>query len=120
MTGEELEKEAEKSLDKRLGTYAYIRKQDCYINYVDGYTDGALPREKRIAELEKENAELKKDKEELCHSISEGGKACVYLNDQLTEAKKLLKEWLQTSKASGCDNINIVTDTEQFISGVEK
>lgn len=70
--------------------------------------------------LDKENAELKKDKKELCHSISEGGKACVYLNEQLTKAKELLKQWLQTSKTSGCDNINIVTDTEQFLSEVKK
>ena len=42
------------------------------------------------------------------------------LDDQLTKAKELLKQWLQTSKASSCDNINIVTDTEQFISEVEK
>ena len=41
MIEEELKQEAEKSLDKRLGTYAYIRKQDCYTNYVDGYIDGA-------------------------------------------------------------------------------
>ena len=41
MTKEELKQDAEKSLDKRLGTYAYIRKQDCYTNYVDGYIDGA-------------------------------------------------------------------------------
>ena len=61
MIEEELKQEAEKSLDKRLGTYAYIRKQDCYTNYVDGYIDGAEPREKRIAELEKENAELEND-----------------------------------------------------------
>jgi chromosome segregation ATPase len=47
-----LKQEAEKGLDKRLGTYAYIRKQDCYTNYVDGYIDSAEPREKRIAELE--------------------------------------------------------------------
>jgi hypothetical protein len=53
MTKEELKQEAEKSLDKRLGTYAYIRKQDCYTNYVDGYIDSAEPREKRIAELER-------------------------------------------------------------------
>ena len=33
----------------------------------------------------------------------------------ITNAKELLKQWLQTSKASGCDNINIVTDTEQFL-----
>ena len=65
MTKEELKQEAEKSLDKRLGTYAYIRKQDCYTNYVDGYMDSAEPREKQIqidAEqiraLQKQNGEL--------------------------------------------------------------
>lgn len=62
MTKEELVNEAEKSLDKRLGTYAYIRKQDCYTNYVDGYIDSAEPREKQIAELEQENTELKTKK----------------------------------------------------------
>jgi hypothetical protein len=41
-------------------------------------------------------------------------------DEQLTKAKELLKQWLHTSKASGCDNINIVTDTEQFLSEVEK
>ena len=56
MTKEELKQEAEKSLDKRLGTYAYIRKQDCYTNYVDGYIDSAEPREKRIEELEEKLA----------------------------------------------------------------
>ena len=33
----------------------------------------------------------------------------------IIKAKDLLKQWLQTSKASSCDNINIVTDTEQFL-----
>ena len=42
--------------------------------------------------LDKENAELRKDKKELCHSISEGGKACVYLNEQLTKAKEIIKK----------------------------
>ena len=56
---EELVNEAEKSLDKRLGTYAYIRKQDCYTNYVDGYIDSAEPREKRIAELEAQIEKMK-------------------------------------------------------------
>jgi NAD-dependent SIR2 family protein deacetylase len=59
MIEEELKQDAEKSLDKRLGTYAYIRKQDCYTNYVDGYTDGAEPREKRIAELEAQIEKMK-------------------------------------------------------------
>jgi DNA repair exonuclease SbcCD ATPase subunit len=61
MTKEELKQEAEKSLDKRLGTYAYIRKQDCYTNYVDGYIDSAEPREKRIAELERKLEQTEKD-----------------------------------------------------------
>ena len=77
-----------------------------------------------IAELEKENAELKAKLKEH-ESI---GNAQFWENvwswktkaDQLTKAKELLKEWLQTSEASGCDNINIVTDTEQFLSEVEK
>jgi hypothetical protein len=59
MNKEELKQDAEKSLDKRLGTYAYIRKQDCYTNYVDGYIDGAEPREKRIAELEAQIEKMK-------------------------------------------------------------
>ena len=54
MTKSELKKEAtEYALewgDKTDGTYACCR---------DGYLAGAEPREKRIAELEKENAELK-------------------------------------------------------------
>jgi hypothetical protein len=65
MIEEELKQDAEKSLNKRLGTYAYIRKQDCYTNYVDGYIAGAESREKQIlidAEqiraLQKQNGEL--------------------------------------------------------------
>ena len=54
MSKDELKKEAtEYALewgDKTDGTYACCR---------DGYLAGAEPREKRIAELEKENAELK-------------------------------------------------------------
>ena len=74
--------------------------------------------------LDKENAELKKDKKELCHSISEGGKACVYLNEQLTKAKELLKKLLSayTTYADSFDDRDneIVEEAEQFISEVEK
>lgn len=78
----------------------------------------------RIAELEKENAELKglvnQYKASKCSGISMVNRNMI-MSDQLTKAKDLLKQWLQTSKASGCDNINIVTDTEQFLnSEVEK
>ena len=75
--------------------------------------------------LDKENAELRKDKKELCHSISEGGKACVYLNEQLTKAKELLKNLLSayTSYADSFDDRDneIVAEAEQFLkSEVEK
>ncbi len=70
MTKAGLEKEAEKSLDKRLGTYAYIREQDCYRNYVDGYTDGAEPREKQIDELKAQIKVLEQNLEdtEICEN----------------------------------------------------
>ena len=76
--------------------------------------------EKRFDDLEKENAELKKLKRECETSLCRA--EYQYNYEQLTKAKDLLKQWLQTSKASGCDNINIVTDTEQFLkdSEVEK
>ena len=75
--------------------------------------------EKRFDDLEKENAELKKLKRECETSLCRA--EYQYNYEQLTNAKNLLKQWLQTSKASGCDNINIVTDTEQFLnSEVEK
>jgi hypothetical protein len=106
MTKEELKQEAEKSLDKRLGTYAYIRKQDCYTNYVDGYIDSAEPREKRIAELETRCNEL-------------------FLQTmQLTNAKELLNEFMRISKASDedfeRDYSGLIEQAEQFLSEVEK
>jgi hypothetical protein len=89
-----------------------------------------------VKELEKENAELKKFFADCdtCKRTCDIGNCCKFGSDylpdvekvlneqkQLTKAKELLKYWLQTSKASGCDNINIVTDTEQFLnSDVEK
>ena len=71
---------------------------------------------KNLAELEKENAELK----EKLGNYQKGMFDEIEKRDiNLTKAKELLKEWLQTSKASGCDNINIVTDTEQFLKESE-
>ena len=86
MTKEELKQEAEKSLDKRLGTYAYIRKQDCYTNYVDGYIDSAEPREKRIVELE---AQIEKMKSDVMANIKWADKNC----DNMWQ--KLVKMWNQ-------------------------
>ena len=52
MTKEELKQDAEKSLDKRLGTYAYIRKQDCYTNYVQGTTSSRQVKDDQDRKLE--------------------------------------------------------------------
>ena len=71
MTKEELKQEAEKSLDKRLGTYAYIRKQDCYTNYVDGYIDSAEPREKQIQIDAEQIRALQKQNGELTNKVKE-------------------------------------------------
>jgi hypothetical protein len=68
---------------------------------------------KNLAELEKVNTALRQDWDVMKSTITDYEK-------ENAELKELLKQWLQTSKASGCDNINIVTDTEQFISEVEK
>ena len=83
----------------------------------------------RIADLEKENAELKTKVTALenanramvkeLNDTTSGGLSVlenvVRSKEQLTKAKELLKQWMQTLKASSCDNINIVTDTEQFL-----
>ena len=74
----------------------------------------------QVERLEKENAELKS-----IADFQQSGNMSRYFElkrqaEKLEEAKELLKQWLQTSNASSCDNINIVTDTEQFISEVEK
>ena len=96
-----------------------------------------------ILKLEKENAELKEKisiKDILIRELQEQRvywkessfdwrhkffkldkvKRLIRKDKQLNKAKELLKQWLQTSKASGCDNINIVTDTEQFLNSEGK
>ena len=112
MIEEELKQEAEKSLDKRLGTYAYIRKQDCYTNYVDGYIDGAEPREKRIKELEKENAELKETVIKMNNVITE-----TFSN--LTKAKEIIEKVAKMYRYSPRVD-EIIEQAEQFLSEVEK
>ena len=42
-------------------------------------------------------------------------KRLVAKDRQLNRAKELLKRWLQTTQANGCDNINIVADTQNFL-----
>ena len=64
--------------------------------------------------------ELEKRCNELFFQVNEKTERIAELEKENAELKELLKKWLQTSKASGCNNVNIVTDTEQFLSEVEK
>jgi DNA repair exonuclease SbcCD ATPase subunit len=104
MTEEELKQEAEKSLDKRLGTYAYIRKQDCYTNYVDGYIDGAGPREKQIEidakqirALQKQNGELTDKVKELEEKLANADYQIEGRDNEIRE----LKEKIEKMKCCG-------------------
>ena len=117
MTKEELKRKQYDTWNK------YYQKHKSEINarrkkVREGYKNKLSVAEKRIEEREKENAELKKLKRECETSLCRA--EYQYNYEQLTKAKELLKQWLQTSKASGCDNINIITDTEQFLSEVKK
>ena len=60
-------------------------------------------------------ATLRKDKEELCHSISEGGKACVYLNEQLTKAKKIIQEFLDLNYSEFTKTNAVFLHADKFL-----
>ena len=115
MTKEELEKEAEeKCFNHEMADFQgfYNRHYYCL-----GYLESAEPREKRIAELEKENAEVK-DKLEILIAV---GNTCTKgLNKQLTKAKELLTRFIMGSVYFNGKETDLVEEAEQFISEVEK
>jgi hypothetical protein len=110
--------------------------------YCEGYIDSAEPREKRIAELEKENAELKEkisdvlecfvssssgDDFEMAESAREVMEVLSIpcyrhgeVKSKLTKAKELLNEFMRISKASDedfeHDYTEFIAEAEQFIS----
>ena len=108
MTKEELRKEATMTvewectpmIDRPLFVHAYIT--------------GAEPREKRIAELEKENAELQEKLNiRSCQNCKHSNKSCPsdgscvhhnkwedYKNPQLTKAKEIIKDYMTIAKGS--------------------
>lgn len=109
MTKEALEKEAYQYDADHLrdnGTRWYHN-----VTVREAYLAGAVPREKRIAELEKENKELKTlIKSE--HKIE--ARKNNSLISQITEVKELLARWLRLYKTNTVKGI--ITDTEQFLS----
>ena len=77
MNKEELEKEAEEYLKKKNYTSGYIGYfASGYCK--QAYIDSAEPREKRIEELEKENAELlcQKNRNKSCYSCANATEKC--------------------------------------------
>ena len=115
MTKDELKKEAtEYALewgDKTDGTYACCR---------DGYLVGAEPREKRIAELEKENGELK-EKLEILTLV--GNVATKGLDKQLTKAKEIIEKLLNVFASNDFfeeEELDAMAEAEQFLKEVSE
>ena len=67
---------------------------------------------KKDCTILQENAELKRrNKQILKYTLID-----IEIRDKLIhKAKRLLEQWLQTTKSGGCDNIAIVKDTKAFI-----
>jgi hypothetical protein len=96
MTKEEHEKEVEEWLSKNWTPYDFydtecnVYNDDIKDDLIEVYLAGAEPREKRIAELEKENAELK----EMYHESDEDNNKLRENIPILAEAKEIIKTFL--------------------------
>lgn len=114
MTKEELEIESEEYLKKRNYTGGYIGYfASGYCK--QAYIESAEPRERRIEELEKENTELKKKVENLQKYLDTRNcyRECAETWLKLTEAKKLLKQFLEAK--NGEDTYKAEWEAEQFL-----
>ena len=94
--------------------YAWYQVEQAYEK---GALDFAEPREKRIAELEKENAELKS-----IADFQQSGNMSRYFElkrqaEKLEEAIDLLKQWLSLC---GFKVEKLAKDTEQFLNSEGK
>ena len=90
MTEEELKQEAESKLDEWSDPDMGCCEGYCYSEVADFMFRFSEPREKRIEELEKENAELKeKLKPENCLKLLAKDGYVKFTSDQLTKAKEL-------------------------------
>jgi len=137
MTEEELKQEAEENsfrytLDKPWA--CEVERKQIMAHFEKGYLAGVKPREKRIAELEKENAELKglKDVATLIRANNDTVITLMQLNNmlvsksqQLSKAKEIIREFVEWATWQGnskCPSFKSIQDkAEQFLnSEVEK
>jgi hypothetical protein len=116
MTKEELKQEAE---ENSKIVYGYINDA-----YGLGHIESAEPREKRIAELEKENVELKgiKNVATLIRANNDTVITLMQLNNklvskehQLTKAKELLTRFVMASVYFNGKEKDLVEEVEQFL-----
>lgn len=114
MTREELEKEAKESWWNDNNCSGALPTKKIY-EY--GYLAGAESREKRIEELEEENAELKARLQKKINTTTVSDYP--YSALKLEEAKELLNEFMRISKASDedfeHDYSELIGETEQFL-----
>jgi hypothetical protein len=131
-----LKQEAEEWLNKWELCNKCQNKVDCVSNFsycknvvLQSYLASAEPREKHIAELEKENAELKglKDVATLIRANNDTVTTLMQLNNmlvsrnqQLTKAKELLNEFKRVLKERNLYHNDLYKRTEQFLNEVEK
>jgi uncharacterized coiled-coil protein SlyX len=119
MTKEELEKEAEKWLREYLLCYNCEKKCNrtdsnsyCEEQVLKSYLAGAEPREKRITDLEKENAELKETVTKMNNVITE-----IFRN--LSKAKVVLRNVIDYLGQFCSDYPDCVIEAEQFLKDCE-
>ena len=106
----------EKEAEKKYFNHKFSDFQGFYNRhyYYLGYLDSAEPREKRIAELEKENAELK-DKLEILIAV---GNTCTKgLSKQLIKAKEILRKFLDAKSIE--ETCVAESEAEQFLKESE-
>lgn len=138
MKKEELEKEAEEYVSKYQGWgWSPHEGSAVFEAMVSSYIDSAEPREKRIAELEEENAELKKECRRCVHTdcpciLSDYGKdrngICDHFKDvfdentelkeakkQFMQAKDLITRFVMASVYLNGKEADLVEQAEQFL-----
>ena len=104
MTKEEL-KEQDVRLNRLCFDYYEKEKRIAELEKENEELNDKLKNLSKVAEVrlanwqkyEQENAELKRDKSELCNAINEEGKACVKLNEKLSKAKGFIEKLLIVS-----------------------
>ena len=120
MTKEELKQEAEEKSKKR--TKGFKCQDNCEKSYVMGALDFAEPREKRIAELEKEKQGLKDYCDKYTKTILSLRQNVAELEAQIEDMKRYLDcEYCEHyTQRSGCKNCNEETRSDWKLKEIKE